>query len=135
MTTLKFENGALGYVGSSWTTAGIYSIRVFGQKGVMHYEVDFCNWDTPDKLHETSLLCIQRGKDGYDKREVLEIPQGDMFCDELDLLKDACVSGNLPELTAHDGNVALAVVNAALKSIENNGAGVKILDVMAAARN
>jgi hypothetical protein len=106
-----------------------------GQKGVMHYEVDFCNWDTPDKLHETSLLYIQRGKDGYDKREVLEIPQGDMYCDELDLLTDACVSGNLPELTAHDGNVALAVVNAALKSIQKNGAGVKISDVMAAARN
>ena len=109
MTTLKFENGALGYVGSSWTTAGIYSIRVFGQKGVMHYEVDFCNWDTPDNLHDTSLLYIQRGKDGCNKSEVLEIPQG--------------------------GNIALAVVNAALKSIQKNGAGVKISDVMAAARN
>ena len=135
MTTLKFANGALGYVGSSWTTAGIYAIRVFGQKGMMHYEVDFCNWDTPDKLHETSLLYIQRGKDGYDKREVLDIAAGDMFCDELDIFADSCVTGKLSDLTANDGNVALAVVNAALRSIENNGVAVNISDIMAESKD
>ena len=97
---------------------------------MMHYEVDFCNWDTPDKLHGTSLLYIQRGKDGYDKREILKIPQGDMFCDELDIFAGSCVSGTLSQLTANDGNVALAVVNAALQSIDNNGAGVKMSDIM-----
>ena len=35
----------------------------------MHYELDFSTWDTPDQLHETSTLYIQRGKDGYSKRE------------------------------------------------------------------
>ena len=60
MSVLKFADGKLGYVGSSWTAPGVYSIRVFGQKGLMHYEVDFGTWDTPHRLHESSTLYIQR---------------------------------------------------------------------------
>ena len=134
MTTLRFANGALGYVGSSWTTAGVYSIRVFGQKGMMHYELDFGTWDTPAKLHEPSTLYIQRGKDGYGKREVLTIPAGDMFRDELELFAAACATGKLPELTARDGNVAVAVVNAALRSIDRKGQAVAIADMLAEAK-
>ena len=100
----------------------------------MHFELDFSTWDTPSKLHETSSLYIQRGKDGYSKREVLEIQPGDMFCDELEIFAEACTSGNLPELTAQDGIVALAVVNAALQSIDNKGVLVDINDVLDAAR-
>ena len=50
---------------------GIFCVRVFGSKGLMHYEIDFGTWDTPDQLHKTSTLYIQRGKDGYGKREEL----------------------------------------------------------------
>ena len=134
MTTLRFANGALGYVGTSWTSPGIYSIRVFGQKGLMHYELDFGTWDTPAKLHEPSLLYIQRGKDGYGRREVIKIPQGDMFRDELELFASACNTGMLPELTARDGNVAVAVVNAALRSIERKGQAVTLDEVIGEAR-
>ena len=134
MTVLRFADGKLGYVGSSWTSPGIYAIRVFGQKGLMHYELDFGTWDTPSKLHEPSLLYIQRGKDGYGKREVIPIPPGDMFRDELEIFADLCTTGKLPELTARDGNVALAVVNAALKSIDRKGQMVALDEVMAEAR-
>ena len=71
MTLLRFADGKIGYVGSCWTSPGVFAVRVFGSKGLMHYEIDFGNWDTPEKLHETSTLYIQRGKDGYGKREVL----------------------------------------------------------------
>jgi predicted dehydrogenase len=134
MTVLRFADGKLGYVGSCWTSPGIYAIRVFGQKGLMHYEVDFSSWDTPPKLHETSTLYIQRGKDGYGKREQIPVPQGDMFRDELEMFAQACQSGRLGELTAHDGNVALAVVDAALKSIERKGAAVRLDEVLGEAR-
>ena len=134
MTTLRFANGALGYVGTSWTSPGIYSIRVFGQKGLMHYELDFGTWDTPSKLHIPSTLYIQRGKDGYGKREEIKIPEGDMFRDELELFATACATGNLPELTARDGNVAVAVVNAALRSIDRKGQAVALSEVMDEAR-
>jgi predicted dehydrogenase len=130
MTTLRFADGKLAYVGSCWTSPGIYSLRVFGQRGLMHYEVDFSSWDTPDKLHETSTLYIQRGKDGYGKREELEIPPGNMFLDELEMFAEMCATGRPSELSAYNGNVALAVVYAALRSVDRNGASVAISDIL-----
>jgi predicted dehydrogenase len=130
MTLLKFSDGKIGYVGSSWTSPGIYSIRVFGQKGLMHFELDFSTWDTPDRLHETSALYIQRGKDGFSKREVLDIPAGDMFQDELEMFAEVCRTNSACELSANSGNVALAVVYAALRSVENNGQCVALNDVI-----
>ena len=134
MTLLKFADGKIAYVGSCWTSPGVNSIRVFGSRGLMHYEVDFGVWNTPDRLHETSALYIQRGTGGYGAREVLSLPQGDMFCDELDIFADVCRTGEVGELSAHDGIVAMAVVNAALRSLEQNGALVKVSDVIDEAR-
>lgn len=131
MTTLRFTDGKLGYVGSSWTSPGIFCVRVFGSKGLMHYEIDFGTWDTPDKLHQTSTLYIQRGKDGYGKREELPVPESDMFRAELDMFAESCRSGKSNELNARNGNVALAVVYAGLRSIERQGQAVKIADVIA----
>ena len=85
MTSLQFADGKIGYVGASWTSPGIFAVRVFGSKGLMHYEIDFGTWDTPAELHKTSTLYIQRGKDGYGKREELAIPESDMFRAELDM--------------------------------------------------
>ena len=87
----------------------------------MHYEIDFGTWDTPDKLHQTSTLYIQRGKDGYGKREELPVPESDMFRAELDMFAESCRTGKANELNARNGNVALAVVYAGLRSIERQG--------------
>jgi predicted dehydrogenase len=133
MTLLKFADGKVGYVGSCWTSPGIFAVRVFGSKGLMHYEIDFGTWDTPAKLHETSTLYIQRGKDGYAKREELKVPESDMFRIELEMFANSCRSGKPNELTAHNGNVAVAVVNAALRSIERRGELVAIADILAEA--
>src|SRR3954451_15385822 len=134
MTLIRFADGKIGYVGASWTSPGIFAVRVFGSKGLMHYEIDFGTWDTPDKLHQTSTLYIQRGKDGYGKREELPVPESDMFRAELEMFADSCRSGKANELSARNGNVALAVVYAGLRSIERNGQAVKIADVIATAR-
>lgn len=135
MTLLKFADGKIGYVGSCWTSPGVFAVRVFGSRGLMHYEIDFGTWDTPAKLHENSMLYIQRGKDGYAKREELRVPESDMFCVELEMFAASCRSGKSNELTAHNGNVAVAVVNAALRSIERRGQLVAIADVIAEARS
>jgi predicted dehydrogenase len=134
MTTLRFADGKLGYVGSCWTSPGIFAVRVFGAKGLMHYEIDFGTWDTPDQLHLTSTLYIQRGKDGYGKREELKVPESDMFRAELEMFAESCVSGRANLLNARNGNVAIAVVYAALRSIERNGQSVRIADVIEEAR-
>lgn len=134
MTLLKFADGKVGYVGSCWTSPGIFAVRVFGSKGLMHYEIDFGTWDTPDKLHLTSTLYIQRGKDGYGKREELKVPPSDMFRAELEMFAESCRSGKSGELSAGNGNVAVAVVYAALRSIENHGRYTRIADVLESAR-
>jgi len=86
MTLLKFADGKVGYVGSCWTSPGVFAVRVFGSKGLMHYEIDFATWDTPDQLHKKSTLYIQRGKEGYAKREALKVPESDMFRAELEIV-------------------------------------------------
>lgn len=134
MTLLKFADGKLGYVGSCWTSPGIYSIRVFGQKALMHYEVDFSSWDHPDRLHESSSLYMQRGKDGYGRREALKLPQSNMFVDELESFAEAIATGKRSELSAENGLAAAAVVNAALLSIERGGKAVAVAEVIAEAR-
>jgi predicted dehydrogenase len=134
MTLLRFADGKIAYVGSCWTSPGVYSIRVFGSKGLMHYEIDFSTWDTPDRLHESSTLYIQRGKDGYGKREEIRLPPGDMFRDELEMFAEACASGNPVELSAANGNVAVGVVYAALRSIEQRGQSVPLAEVLDEAR-
>jgi predicted dehydrogenase len=134
MTLVRFADGKVGYVGSCWTSPGVFACRVFGSKGLMHYEIDFGTWDTPDRLHEASQLYIQRGKDGWAKRERLEVGASDMFREELELFAQTARTGRPSELSADNGMVALAVVYAALRSIELQGRYVRIADVIQEAR-
>jgi len=130
MTLLKFEDGKVGYVGSCWTSPGVFAVRVFGSKGLMHYEIDFGTWDTPEKLHQTSTLYIQRGKDGYAKREELAVPESDMFRAELELFAESCRTGRASELNARSACRAVAMVYAALRSLERHGQYVRLDDVV-----
>jgi predicted dehydrogenase len=134
MTLLRFADGKVGYVGSCWTSPGVFAVRVFGSKGLMHFEIDFGTWDTPDRLHETSTLYIQRGKHGYASREPLTLRKSDMFQAELEMFASSCASGVSGDLNADNGNVALAVVYAALRSIERGGQAVSISEVIDEAR-
>jgi predicted dehydrogenase len=134
MTLCRFADGKIGYVGSCWTSPGVFALRVFGSKGLMHYEIDFATWDTPDQLHQSSTLYIQRGKDGYAKREPLPVPPSDMFLAELEMFAASCRSRKSNELTAANGNVAVAMVYGALRSLEEGGRYIKLADVMASAR-
>jgi predicted dehydrogenase len=134
MTLCRFADGKIGYVGSCWTSPGIFALRVFGSRGLMHYEIDFGTWDTPDQLHQSSTLYIQRGKDGYAKREPLEVPESDMFLAELDMFAQSCRSRASNELNARNANVAVAMVYGALRSLEEGGRYVKLAEVLAAAQ-
>jgi len=134
MSLVRFKDGKIGYVGSCWTSPGVFSVRVFGSKGLVHYEIDVGSWDTPHLLHKRSVFYIQRGKDGWAKREELSLPESDMFRTELEVFAESCISGRPGELTAHNGNVAVAMTNAALKSIERRGQCVTLEEIMNEAR-
>ena len=135
MTLLKFADGKVAYVGSCWTSPGVFAVRVFGSKGLMHYEIDFGTWDTPEKIRASSILYIQRGKGGYASREVLQEPESNMFRAELELFAESCRSGKPNELNAANGNTAVACVYAALRSIERDGALVKLDEMRNEARS
>ena len=53
-----------------------------------------------------------------------------MFRAELEMFAESCRSGKSNELSAYNGNVAVAIVNAALKSIDEDGRHVRIADVL-----
>ena len=89
MTILGFSDGAIAYVGSCWTSPGVFSLRVFGSSGLIHYEIDFGAWDTPEQIRKSSSLYIQRGKDGYGKRQRIEEPETNMFVAELDMFAES----------------------------------------------
>ena len=135
MTFLRFDDGKIGYVGSCWTSPGVFAVRVFGSKGLMHYEIDFGTWDTPALLHESAVLYIQRGKDGYAKRQEIKLPQSDMFRAELEMFAQSCRTGISGELDAHNGNLSVAVVYAALRSLEMNGQYVRACRILCRMRN
>ncbi len=130
MSLLRFGDGKIGYVGSCWTSPGVFAVRAFGSKALMHYEADFSAWDTPDRLHQVSTLYIQRGTDGYGKREELPIPPSNMFRAELEMFARSCRSGKASELSAENACSALAIVFAALRSLDRNGQYVRIAEVM-----
>ncbi|MNC87723.1 hypothetical protein D3C83_34710 [compost metagenome] len=51
------------------------------------------------------------------------------------MFAQSCATGMPNELTAHNGNVAVAVVYAALKSLERRGQCVRLADVMEESRS
>jgi hypothetical protein len=57
-----------------------------------------------------------------------------MFLDELEMFAQVCATGAPGELSAYNGNVAVAVVYAALRSIDNNGVCIKLNDILDEAR-
>jgi hypothetical protein len=50
------------------------------------------------------------------------------------MFAQSCATGRANELTAHNGNVAVAVVYAALKSLDRKGQCVRIADVIEESR-
>jgi hypothetical protein len=57
-----------------------------------------------------------------------------MFLAELEMFAESCRTGKANELTAHNACVAVAIVNAALRSIDEQGRLVRISDILADAR-
>lgn len=132
---LTFADGKLGYVGSSSAAPGVFAVRVFGSKALMHYEADLSAWSTPERLHENSALYVQRGENGYGRREDISLPEGNMFRSELEVFAEACRLGKSGELSAENGNRALAVYLAALRSLDNRNQSVRIADVVRLAQS
>ena len=62
MAVLEFENGALGYLGSGWSSPRIYDMRIQGTDCNLAYRLDPANWAESHLLDEASTLEAQVGE-------------------------------------------------------------------------
>lgn len=132
--TVHFADGKLGSVVSSWTSPGIFNVRVTGSDALMFYDIDQTHWANPERLHENATLYIQgRGK-GPAERQALPVKPGNMYRDELDMFADSVNSGADCELSAQNGCQAVAAVYAALKSAHENSRAVRLDEIIDSAQ-
>jgi predicted dehydrogenase len=132
MVAVRFADGKLGSVVSSWTSPGTYNVRVTGEAALMFYEIDQSHWGHAERLHESATLYLQQRSAGPGRRQNITVPKGDMFLDELELFA-AAVNGRDCDLSAANACQALAAVYAAIESAERRGEEVLLADIIAAA--
>lgn len=134
VVAVYFADGKLGVMLSNWTSPGTYSIRATGADALMFYDIDQTHWPSPERLHENATFYLQRSGNGPADREVLPVPEGNMFRDELEIFADAVASGNDYELSAENGCQAVAAVYASIKSARDGSRIVPLKDIIDAAQ-
>jgi predicted dehydrogenase len=123
---LKFVNGALGSINSSWTSPGVFEVRVVGTKGLMHYVIDQTMWGTAHRLHEGASLVWQKMGESPSKATSLNVDASDMFALELGLFVQLIQGTDQPNFDAVYGTEILAMVEAARLSDRWGGIGVSL---------
>lgn len=123
---LRFENGALGNVNSSWTSPGVFEVRVTGTKGLMHYTIDQTLWGTAHRLHEGATLYWQKTGQSPQASTPIPLEASDMFTRELDLFIDLIQGTPQPDFDAHYGIEILGMVEAARHSDRTGGSRIDL---------
>jgi predicted dehydrogenase len=129
---LRFDNGALGSINSSWTSAGVFEVRVVGTSGLMHYTIDQTLWGSAHRLHEGATLYWQKTGQSPQQATPLVVDASDMFATELERFIDLIQGTPQPNFNAQYGMEILAMVEAARLSDRQGGLGIKINDFMSA---
>jgi predicted dehydrogenase len=133
IVVVRFADGKLGTVISSWTSPGTYSVRATGADAVMFHEIDQTYWSSPERLHENAILYLQARGKGPADRLSLPVPAGDMYRDELEMFANCVATGTNCELSAANGCRAMAAVHAALKSAADGSCFVSLDEIFATA--
>ena len=134
IVAVRFADGKLGTVISSWTSPGTYNVRATGLEALMMYEIDQTHWASPERLHENATLYRQARGKGPADRQALPVSPGNMYRDELELFADSVIGGTECELSAANGCQAVAAVYAALKSANEGGRAVALSEIIEAAQ-
>jgi predicted dehydrogenase len=124
MAILEFESGPLGYLGTGWASPGVYQLRLQGTEANLFYDLDFNNWDESHLVDSKSTLVSQAYREST--RPSVDMPQTDMFREQLDEFALAIRGEAEIEVGALEGIRALAVVHAALESSQRNGEAVAV---------
>lgn len=129
VVAVRFADGKLGTMISSWTSPGTYSVRVTGADALMFYEIDETHWANPERLHENATLYLQARGKGLADRQQSNVSVGNMYRDELELFADSIRNNVVCELSAANGCQAMAAVYAALKSAKEESRFVPLSEV------
>jgi predicted dehydrogenase len=124
MSILEFESGPLGYLGTGWASPGVYQLRLQGTEANLFYDLDFNNWDESHLVDSKSTLVSQAYRESV--RPPVDMPQTDMFREQLDEFALAIRGEAEIEVGAVEGIRALAVVHAALESSRRKGEAVEV---------
>lgn len=131
---LRFDNGALGSINSSWTSAGVFEVRVVGTEGLMHYTIDQTLWGAAQRLHEGASLYWQKTGQSAQQATPLAVNATNMFAMELELFVDLIEGTPQPNFDAQYGMEILTMVEAARLSDRQGGLSVKLNDFMPAGK-
>jgi predicted dehydrogenase len=134
IVAVHFVDGKLGTVLSSWTSPGTFNVRATGAEALIVYDIDQTHWAAPERLHENATLYLQARGKGPGDRQVLGVPAGNMYRDELDMFAGSIASGAPCELSAANGCQAVAAVYASLKSAKEGSRLVPLDEIFAAAQ-
>lgn len=97
----EFECGALGYVGSNYASPGVHNINIYGTEANL--------------LTDRYELTIHWA-DG--RREEPDLPEVDVYVEEIEDFAGAIRGGREPEVTGEAGMAALAIVEGAIRSTQ-----------------
>jgi predicted dehydrogenase len=131
MSILEFESGPLGYLGTGWASPGVYQLRLQGTEANLFYDLDFNNWDESHLVDSKSTLVSQAYRESV--RPPVDMPQTDMFREQLDEFALAVRGEAEIEVGALEAIRALAVVHAALESSRRNGVAVEVMPMVESA--
>jgi predicted dehydrogenase len=135
-TLLEFADGKQAYLGTNWACPGVFSINVYGTKANLFYQLDFSWWSNSDITDEHSTLIkrefasMSDDPDNRILRDVkVEFPSVDHLRIEVEEVADAIRTGGSTEIDAMASLRNLAVVLAAVKSVQEKRS-VEIAEIM-----
>ncbi|MFQ5861406.1 MAG: Gfo/Idh/MocA family protein [Dehalococcoidia bacterium] len=117
LTILEHEKGVTTYVGSSWASPWAFYMAVYGTEANAFFRLSPKQWSNPPEAARPAFLELYRLGDGEMPEEV-SLPPGEMFRDMLEDFADCVRLHRQPEVGPTEATAALAVVHAAIRSVE-----------------
>jgi predicted dehydrogenase len=110
-----FERGPLASIATSWATAGVYSITIYGTGGTVFYALDFAFWGGGGADAHSTLEFQPRASS---ERRAVAFEPVDMFRVELEDWAEAARAARDPAVSGAEATSALRVVWAAIRAAE-----------------
>ena len=127
MTTVEYENGALGYMGCSFAVPMVYTFNALGNEASVFMAADRTNPAVTSEIDQKAEIYLK--EKGNPERIPVDIDPADMTYEQMDEFADCALSGKEPETGVKEGVRAAAFVHAAIRS-SKEGRPVDIAEML-----